>query len=552
MGAVTFSLDSQLVKHLKEKLNLSTFIETGTFHGNTIDGVLAYFDELITIELSEVLFQSVKERFAKENKVQPLLGNSAEILSKIVPEQQTKSVLYWLDAHWCIADNTAGETSQCPLVDEIRAIKDLNDQSVILIDDARLFLSPPPKPHEISQWPTFDEIIKALQALNSQHQIMVVNDVIAFYPAHAHSAIASYAQTFGIDWLQATQALVERPSLLAEIYNKNQIIQQKDYFKLYSMLCNTKTFNFCINMMKRIRAIFYPRIGNLNQYLPRELTALPVYQSKNRDDLLKFSIVTPSFNQGQYIESTIQSVLNQNYKNLEYFIQDGGSKDNTLIILERYNDQLSGWTSERDAGQANAINRGFERTDGDIMAWLNSDDLILPHALKRVSDYFLEHPEIDVVYGNRLLINENGMEIGRWILPGHNKKTLSWVDYIPQETLFWRRRAWEKIKKLDESFQYAMDWDLLTRFREANLKFAHIPHFLGAFRVHSAQKTTSTSDVGYEEMDRIRKKVLGYVPSRKEIHRAILPYLFCHIAVDLFYRVRKRIRKTMDTQETIA
>ena len=177
------------------------------------------------------------------------------------------------------------------------------------------------------------------------------------------------------------------------------------------------------------------------------------------------------------------------------------------------------------------------------MGWLNSDDLLLPGSLAFVGDYFARHPEVDVVYGNRLLIDENDQEIGRWILPGHDGRALRWADYVPQETLFWRRELWDRVgAQLDESFQFAMDWDLLVRFQEAGAKFAHLPRFLGAFRVHAAQKTSgSIDDFGFKEMTRIRKRLHGRTPGYAEIRAALARFMLHHILHDLLYRLKTRL-----------
>lgn len=251
------------------------------------------------------------------------------------------------------------------------------------------------------------------------------------------------------------------------------------------------------------------------------------------------AIVTPSFGQGRFIERTILSVLGQNYPRLEYFVQDGGSADETVGVLQRHEDRLSGWASERDSGQSQAINRGFARTRGEVMAWLNSDDLLLPGTLRVVADFFRTHPDVDVLYGDRLLIDEKDLEIGRWIMPGHDSAMLSWGDYIPQETLFWRRSIWDRAGAcVDESLRFAMDWDLLLRFREAGARFAHLPRFLGAFRVHGSQKTSAEiDDVGNREMEQVRSRALGRVPTRAERLRAVLPFLLRHMAADLKYAV---------------
>ncbi|MDB5813233.1 MAG: glycosyltransferase involved in cell wall bioproteinis [Rhodocyclales bacterium] len=299
-------------------------------------------------------------------------------------------------------------------------------------------------------------------------------------------------------------------------------------------------------LISRIKHAFIdrmrPRLGNLYQHPPRSIY-LPTHY--RRQPLLlqtpKVSIVTPSFGQGDYIGRTIESVLGQQYPNLEYFVQDGGSEDGTGDILRSYQDRLSGWESKADHGQSNAINLGFSRCTGEVMAWINSDDILLPGTIHAVIEYFNRHPDVDVVYGNRLLIDENDFNIGRWILPGHDPKVLSWADYIPQETLFWRRRVWEKIGgRVDEKFKFAMDWDLLIRFREAGARFAHIPRFLGAFRIHKYQKTSAViTDIGHGEMDLIRARLFGRVPTHHEIRKALFPFLLRHLWADYFYRIRK-------------
>lgn len=281
------------------------------------------------------------------------------------------------------------------------------------------------------------------------------------------------------------------------------------------------------------------KLGVLYQHSPREIR-LPRYGETIRSETLpKISIVTPSFRHGRYIETTIMSVLKQNYRELEYVIQDGGSTDGTCEVLKKYESQLASWRSEPDSGQADAINRGFARTTGEIMAWLNSDDILLPGALARVADYFIKHHDVDVIYGDRILIDGNGQQIGRWMLPGHDGDILSWADYIPQETLFWRRRIWEKVGgTIDASFQFAMDWDLLIRFRDVGAKFNHVPQFLGAFRIQSEQKTIAQiGTIGAEEMNLIRSRIHGYVPNHKDIKLHIKRFLKSHARRDMHYSI---------------
>ena len=562
MGAVNFSLDVQLVSAFKKALSLPIFFETGTFKGDTVNALLPYFDRLITAELSEPLWEEAANRFAGKKKVELYLGSSPDIIAKLTPALKNSSVLYWLDAHWCVADNTSGEKSQCPLLEEILAIGQLNDQSIILIDDARLFLASPPEPHETSHWPSFDSIISALRQSNSQHELSVVNDVIIFAPKLAHDSVIGYAKNNGVDWLRASQSLAENVELRRILEEKHEALMQLTQSleeKEVHIQEISKTLDFYRSLDKgyiqrvvtivqkskhRLRAIFAFRLGNLNQHNPKELR-LPVHyvQAIHINQSPKISIVTPSFNQANFIERTIKSVLNQNYPNLEYFVQDGGSQDGTEEILSTYTDNLTGWESRPDNGQSQAINLGFAKTSGEIMAWLNSDDILLPGALNYVADYFNRHPDVDVIYGHRILINEDDQQIGRWMLPQHDDEILSWADYIPQETLFWRRQIWEKAGgQIDESFYFAMDWDLLIRFREAGARFARLPRFLGGFRIHVLQKSSAEiSGIGIQEMTRIRERILGRVPSDAEIYRAVMPYMYRHIVTDLWWRIRNKL-----------
>ncbi|GAK54284.1 glycosyltransferas involved in cell wall bioproteinsis [Candidatus Moduliflexus flocculans] len=199
--------------------------------------------------------------------------------------------------------------------------------------------------------------------------------------------------------------------------------------------------------LRQWRRHVQPKLGVLRQYPPRPLHIPASYRATpvaSNTALSLVSIVTPSLNHGQFLERTLNSVFEQHYPVVEYLVQDGGSTDDTMQILARYQARLAHLESCQDCGQADAINRGFHHATGAIMAWLNSDDLLLPGTIASVVNFFLEHPEIDVVYGHRIIIDEQDQEIGRWILPPHDDEMLRWADYIPQETLFWRRRIWEK------------------------------------------------------------------------------------------------------------
>ena len=205
--------------------------------------------------------------------------------------------------------------------------------------------------------------------------------------------------------------------------------------------------------------------------------------------------------------------------------------------MERYGPRLAHWESAKDNGFVQAINLGFRHASGDIMAYLNSDDLLLPGVLNYVARYFVAHPDVDAVYGHRVVIDEFDAEIGRWVLPHHNDEVLSWADYVPQETLFWRRRMWEKVGgSVDESFRFAVDWDLLVRMRDAGAKFARLPRFMGAFRVHPHQKTSAQiTEIGEQEMACIRERCHGGPVSHALVYWNVRPYLHKHVVYNKPY-----------------
>jgi FkbM family methyltransferase len=294
--------------------------------------------------------------------------------------------------------------------------------------------------------------------------------------------------------------------------------------------------------------LLQPKLGRLHHHEPIPARWPPARRSLDRNPPT-MALVTPSFRQARFLGRTIDSVLQQEYPALEYFVQDGGSNDGSVEVLQAYGDRLTGWVSAPDGGQSQAINAGFARTRGDIMAWLNSDDLLLPGALAIVGEYFEANPQVDVVYGHRILIDEEDREIGRWVLPPHSDAVLSWADFVPQETLFWRRSLWEKVGGIDESFRFAMDWDLLLRFRDAGARMVRLPHFLGAFRIHEAQKTSAAiHEVGTEEMARLRRRVHGRDVSYPEIRRALVPYILRHLQSDLASRIQRRFHRATESK----
>src|SRR5690242_4714280 len=270
-----------------------------------------------------------------------------------------------------------------------------------------------------------------------------------------------------------------------------------------------------------------PRLLNLNAF--RSSPAIPA-------NAPRIAMVTPSYNHAEYIGATIDSIVNQAYPNLYYHVQDGASIDGTIDLLMSRGNSIS-WKSEPDRGQSHAINLGFAGVDCEIMAYLNSDDMLLPGTLAHIVNYFTSHPDVDIVYGNRIFIDRDGLEVGRAVLPRHDGETLQYADYIPQETMFWRKRVWDKIGPIDENFHYAMDWDFILRAQAAGFKFIRLPRFLACFRIHDAQKTASTYAVGVREMSTLRRRVLGFDPTQTQIRHAIAPYLAKQLAYHYAYKL---------------
>ncbi len=222
--------------------------------------------------------------------------------------------------------------------------------------------------------------------------------------------------------------------------------------------------------------------------------------------LLKISVVTPSFNQGNFIERTIQSVLGQNYPRLEYLVMDGGSSDGTLEILQQYQAHLR-WVSEPDGGQAAAINKGFRQATGDIVCWLNADDEFMPGALLQVADYFSQHPEAKLVYGNAETIDQAGRSYGR---RGNVKATnftelVSQGDFIVQPAAFWRAELLAEVGLLDESLRYCLDYEYWLRVAQ-KYPLHYLPVSLARERFHPQAKTTQASLRRMQEIEAVAQR----------------------------------------------
>jgi len=215
------------------------------------------------------------------------------------------------------------------------------------------------------------------------------------------------------------------------------------------------------------------------------------------------SIVTPSYNQARFLEETIRSVLAQDYPRLEYIIVDGASTDGSLEIIQNYADRLAWWVSEPDQGQTDAINKGFSKAKGEILAWLNSDDTYRPGAVSAAIKCLLQYPEYGLVYGGADFIDEKGDLIGRF--PARQtdyRRLMQGYVHIPQQAAFFRASFWRKVGPLDPSFYFAMDYDLWVRIA-AIAPIRYMPEIWANFRLHTGGKTIADDDRCWPEMLRV-------------------------------------------------
>jgi glycosyltransferase involved in cell wall biosynthesis len=252
--------------------------------------------------------------------------------------------------------------------------------------------------------------------------------------------------------------------------------------------------------------------------------------------LPRISVITPSFNQAQFLEDTIASVLAQNYPALEYIVIDGGSSDNSLEIIKRYERDIAFWVSEPDGGQSEAINKGLRRATGEIITWLNSDDVYLPNTLQTVAEYF-DRPELALVHGKTILFGEGRREEVR----GASEPDLR-VQYLakipfPQPSSFFKRRVLLEQGYLDESLHYMMDYDLLVRIA-LNYELRSVPAVFSRYRLHEGCKTLTSPIAQAKAAARVFSKLLRSFDCTERVIRDI-EELGLYVAGDDHYRFTK-------------
>ncbi len=217
------------------------------------------------------------------------------------------------------------------------------------------------------------------------------------------------------------------------------------------------------------------------------------------------SIVTPSYNQGRFLRRTIASVLSQDYPHVEYLVIDGGSNDESIDILRSYGAHFF-WRSQPDRGQSDAINQGLRLAHGDILAYLNSDDVLLPGAIATAVEHFRSHPDWDLLYGSAYHIDEEDRVLGAYPTAPYDFDRLLQSCCICQPAAFWRRRITDRVGLFDESLHCAMDYDYWMRIDRAGGILRHVPDFLACSRVHAQTKTLSARMQVYHEILEVSRR----------------------------------------------
>lgn len=250
------------------------------------------------------------------------------------------------------------------------------------------------------------------------------------------------------------------------------------------------------------------------------------------------SVVTPSYNQAPFLEETIASVLDQEYRRIEYIIIDGGSTDGSQDIIRHHAHQLAHWKSESDLGQTDAINKGFALASGSILAWLNSDDTYNPSAVSEAVAYLQDNPEVGMVYGNAYYIDERGNQVGRYPAKATDYKGLRrGVNTVCQQSMFFRASLWREVGPLDPSFFYAMDYDLWVRIaRIAPIAFHD--QYWSNFRLHSDSKSMTAAARCWPEMMRVHFRdggsVFSIIYAKYLLRRVLEPIMPWRVKLLLF------------------
>jgi glycosyltransferase involved in cell wall biosynthesis len=220
------------------------------------------------------------------------------------------------------------------------------------------------------------------------------------------------------------------------------------------------------------------------------------------------SVITPSFNQAQYLETTIRSVIEQEYPAIEYIVIDGGSTDGSVDIIQRYASRIAHWQSKPDKGQAHAINQGLQRARGKFVAWINSDDVYLPRAFSEAVDALIENPEAGMVYGDGIMVGSELELLDKHYYPQLDLVDLLAFEVLLQPAVFMRKRVLDEIGYLDSSYDLILDHELWVRIA-SYYPIKHIPSFWALERTHPQAKTIALAEQFVDEAERLIRTIEG-------------------------------------------
>ena len=252
------------------------------------------------------------------------------------------------------------------------------------------------------------------------------------------------------------------------------------------------------------------------------------------------TIVTPSFNQASFLEDSILSVLSQDYPRIEYILVDGGSQDGSLEVIKKYADRFVYWVSEKDRGHADALNKGFRQANGEIWAWLNSDDTYYPGAVSQAVRYLVENPDAGMVYGDADLTDASGHVIGTFAARQTDYyRMLEGSVHIPQATTFIRASFWRQIGELDLSLFFGFDYDLWVKISKIS-RIKYLPRKWATFRLHGEGKSIRFDDRCYPDMLRVRERELGKGFSKLALKAWLRPLIYTWLPLKVRVWLRKR------------
>jgi glycosyltransferase involved in cell wall biosynthesis len=250
---------------------------------------------------------------------------------------------------------------------------------------------------------------------------------------------------------------------------------------------------------------------------------------------MKYSVITPSYNQAAFLERTIKSVISQNYPNLEYIIIDGGSTDGSVDLIKKYEDKISYWISEKDKGQSHAFNKGLERATGEIIGWINSDDIYYPNAIKECAKIFENRPDADAIFSNYNFIDENDNVLKTRKEIPYDYKIYLWSKgcYHANCAGFFRRKCFENFGGLREDLQYAMDYEFYLRLGQNKCIIIHSNDVWGAYRFHDKSKSVSATLI-----DKKHVNYIFYKYARQVIDNGCIIFLTTG-----FYKIKRIMKK---------